>query len=238
MIFGSQRKDNVGTFSVIVKVREGLFTAVMNSPECWRWIFLFCSSSQWRCPCSAPALAVIAPVPWVASSYLKQLNYWLSLCDRGGVKSLGTLSWGQMQTRPKQSLIPPHVLTGSTTYHSITHWIPSCLGCQFASHYSLSRDFRFLITPDESNLQFKECQIWPCTLQVSFYRKKRSIVLNSFKQPHWLLSYAPECMPVLSTEQREELRLRRQPAENWGATTTSQQSLGRGWGRWRWWPRQ
>ena len=116
----------------------------MNSPECWRWIFLFCSSSQWRCPCSAPALAVIAPVPWVASSYLKQLNYWLSLCDRGGVKSLGTLSWGQMQTRPKQSLIPPHVLTRSSTYHSITHWIPSCLGCQFASHYSLSRDFRFL----------------------------------------------------------------------------------------------
>ena len=65
-------------------------------------------------------------------------------------------------------------------------------------------------------LQFKECQIWPCTLQVSFYRKKRSIVLSSFKQPHWLLtcSYGPQCMPVLSTEQREELRLRRQPAEN------------------------
>ena len=101
----------------------------------------------------------------------------VTLCDRGGVtSSLGTLRWGQMQTRPKQSLIPPHVLTGSTTYHSITHWIPSCLDCQFASHYSLSRDFRFLITPDVSNLQFKECQIWPCTLQVSFYRNKRSFV--------------------------------------------------------------
>ena len=77
--------DTGAMISVTVKLRKGLLTAVMNSPECWRWIFLFCSSSQWRCPCSAPALAVIAPVPWVASSYLKQLNYWLSLCDWGGV---------------------------------------------------------------------------------------------------------------------------------------------------------
>ena len=70
----------------------------------------------------------------------------VTLCDRGGVKSLGTLSWGQMQTRPKQSLIHPHVLTGSSTYHSITHWIASCLSCQFASHYQLFTLKRFPIS--------------------------------------------------------------------------------------------